>query len=138
MALENNSAGKNKKKRFKIEDLPESSRKLIFKITITVLGLIIIIFWFISVGNSISLITNEPTNKNWEEIKQDIGGFFQKSKEGLSEVKEKINQLTEEGANLYSTTTLDSLILDEPTTSSEISENELEKLKEKIKELDIQ
>lgn len=118
MITKNNLNNQDKKK-FDIEKIPESTRKTIFKITITVLMIIIVVLWLFSFKASLNFSPGEnSTDKEWQTIQQDLNTFIETTKKNFGIIKEQVSKLTE------------------PTTTVELSKEEIEKLKEKLQELE--
>ena len=136
---------KKGKRKFRIEELSESTRKTIFTITIIVLILIIIPFWLYFLKITLNSSKEKPKDETWKSIQTDLDNFLTGTKETFDTMKDQINQLTEPTTTPASPTRLDSRLdsvepgqtaerasLGEPTTTVELSPEEIEKLKEKL------
>lgn len=130
MSLGNNSRKQNqKKKKFKIEEIPENARKKILIAVLITLMLIIISAWLISLRTAFIHKVEKPKDNKWESVQKDLTDFLEKTKEEFTEIKNQLNQLPRAELNdesLSETTTA--------TTTTELSEEELERLKKKLQE----
>ena len=118
-------------KKFKIDNLPEGTRKTIFKITLLFLALLIITLWLISLAFTLSSTPDKSNGQDWQNIKQDFERFLNEGGQKFDEIKKKLDELEELIPPQEATTTTSTPIL-------EISEGDLNKLKEKIEQKDIQ
>lgn len=116
----------NEEKKFKIEDLDIKTRKLIFKISIFILTILVFASWFSFFTANLKDIPQEESKKV-SELKQhvsEIGEALESGKEVIDEIKEQFNTI-KELSNSSTTPT---------TTPTQISDEEIEKIKEIILE----
>lgn len=109
-----------KKRQFKIEAIPETTRKRIFIVALTLIMLIIIISWLYSLKISLTSLKQETAGqtKEWQAIQGDLTNFLDNFKKTLESTKKQLNQISQ------------------PTTTPELSPADLERLKEEILELE--
>ncbi|MFA6255411.1 MAG: hypothetical protein WC675_05290 [Patescibacteria group bacterium] len=121
---------KSKIKKFKVQDLPEDARKKILITSVTILTLIIFSIWLVYLKANFERANNQPPDEQWEQIKKDLSGFLETTGEDLNKLTNQVKQENE------STTTPPSLLEEttQPTTTPNLSEKELEEIKNKLLE----
>jgi len=121
---------KSKIKKFKVQDLPEDARKKILITSVTILTLIIFSIWLVYLKANFERANNQPPDEQWEQIKKDLSGFLETTGEDLNKLTDQVKQENE------STTTPPSLLEEttQPTTTPNLSEKELEEIKNKLLE----
>lgn len=121
---------KSKIKKFKVQNLPEDARKKILIISVTILTLIIFSIWLVYLKANFERVNNQPPDEQWEQIKKDLSGFLETTGEDLNKLTNQAKQENE------STTTPPSLLEEttQPTTTPNLSEKELEEIKNKLLE----
>lgn len=121
-------SGDEEKKKFRIEDLSESTRKKIFAASLVVMMAALFIFWTGSISKNFSTSSEEKNNQELEEIKKqlsEIGQVFEESRQAADELKQQFQELS-------SATTTTSTA--ERAVAEDISEEELKKIKNIILE----
>jgi len=122
------------KKKFNIEDIPEAQRLKIFKIIIITLTTIIFSAWLII--TIINLSTSEFKNKDndWEIIKKEISNLtntsVKKFEQDKNYIKNKWEKLQADIETIQTATTSNNTESD-----SQVSQEELEIIKEKLLEI---
>lgn len=115
------------KKESGIKRLPESSRKIILFVSLIISISIISVIWFISLKINLGSITPRPKDPQWEKIKNDLNNIFNQNE---NQVDNSVPVLPK---NQVATTTEAAA-----TTTLEINQNDLNLIKEKLKEIQIQ
>lgn len=114
-----NENNQTKKKRFKIEDIPETTRKRIFIVAVTLIMLIIITSWLYSLKISLTFLKKtDNQTRGWQILQGDLTNFLNNFKKDLESTKKQLDQIAQ------------------PTTTPELSPADLEKVKEKLLELE--
>jgi len=89
-------AEKNNKK-FSIENLPESTRKKIFVLSVLILSLAIVIFWLFTFLQAIENTKVGPETEEAKEIKQDLKNMFNEAQSGVDNIKEQLEEIPNPG-----------------------------------------
>lgn len=113
-------------KKFKIENLNVATRKRILIILVSIIMVSIVFIWVSSFDKIFNIKVNEEESQKLTEIKENLANIFNKSQTEISDIKDKVNLLEE-------TLTNDNPVA---TSTQEINEQDLEKLKNKILEQD--
>lgn len=103
-----------------IEKLPESVRKKILIVSIVIIMLVTVGFWLWTFPASIKISETGSGDQKLQTIGQEVETIFEATKDAVSQFKDQIDTLSE-----LATST-------RPTSSIELSSDDIEKLKEKI------
>jgi len=100
-----------------IEKWPETTRKKILIFSVSLITLIIIIGWASNFTNTLDFTQNDESTQEFNEL-------FEQTAEAINQVKQEIDQIKQ----------VSELVSSLPTTSPEISDEDIEKIKEKLLE----
>lgn len=112
-SMPENKKGRGEKKGFNIEKLPQAARKKILAISIIFLSLIIIFLWLNNFSNVIESTKKQAKgleNKKLNELTENLSELASQTKEGIDQLRNQLEGLAKQ----------------------KISEQDLEKLREKI------
>jgi len=130
------SAGqKNEGQKFRIQDLPENTRKKILITSVAILTLIIFSIWLVYLKANFEKTSNQPPDEKWEQIKKDLSGLLENTGNDLEKLTGQIDQQDKPTTTL-ATTTPPSLLeeTNKPTITPALSEEELQEIKNKLLE----
>ncbi|MFA5021763.1 MAG: hypothetical protein WC508_01650 [Patescibacteria group bacterium] len=102
-----------KKEPFKIENLPEETRKSIFLVSIIILMLAVISIWLFSLKDVLNIVQQPASDANWNSLAKDLADFSNNTKLILDKTKQGLNQLA-------------------PTSTTELTADQVTTIKDKL------
>ena len=117
-----NPKNHSEKKHSFIEKWPEATRRKILIFLVSFITLIIFIGWISNFSSTIDLTGDEQSTQEFNEILEHTREAVEQIKQGVDEIKQGVDEIKQLGESL-------------PTSSPELSDEEIKKLKEKIEEI---
>lgn len=117
-----NPKNQSEKKHSFIEKWPEATRRKILIFLVSFVTLIIFIGWVSNFSNTIDLTRDKQSAQEFNEILESAREAVEQIKQGVDEIKQGVDEIKQLGESM-------------PTSSPELSDEEIEKLKDKIEEI---